>query len=81
VDIDEVVKQVTTTGCACRTSTTGKRHSFIGTDVYIQIIFISSKTNEYKVILIGLGQEPMNIWAIRFDFDWPHIFVGWPRHQ
>jgi hypothetical protein len=55
VDIDEVVEQVTTSGCACCTSTTGKHHSFISTDVYIQIIFIGSKTDEYKVILIGLG--------------------------
>jgi hypothetical protein len=49
---------------------------FIGTDEYIQIIFVGFKTDEYKVIFVGLGRAPMNIWNIRFDFDLPHIF-GW----
>jgi hypothetical protein len=34
------------------------------------------KTDEYKVMFVGLGGAPMNIWAIRFDFDRLHIFVG-----
>jgi hypothetical protein len=56
--------------------TTGKCHSFVGTDEYKKIIFISFGTDECNVIFIGLGQEPMNIWAVRFDFDRLHIFVG-----
>jgi hypothetical protein len=49
---------------------------FIGTDEYIQIIFIGSETNEYKGLFVGLGHETTNMWAVRFDFDRPHIFVG-----
>jgi hypothetical protein len=52
---------------------------FVGTDKYIQIIFISpetdeyddpyirrcpAQTDEYKVILVGLGRAPTNIWAV-----------------
>jgi hypothetical protein len=64
------------------TFTTGKRHSFIGyfkfigTDECIPIIFVGPKTDEYKLIFVGLGQAPMNIWAVRFDFDRTHIFIG-----
>jgi hypothetical protein len=43
--------------------TTGKRHSFVGTDKCIQIIFV------------GLGHASMNIWVVRFDFDQIHIFI------
>jgi hypothetical protein len=63
-------------------TTTGKHHSFIrffkfvGTDEYIQITFVSFRTDQCNVIFVSLGQEPMNIWAIWFDFDQPHIFVG-----
>jgi hypothetical protein len=62
--------------------TIGKWHSFIsgflfiGTDEYIQIIFVSFETNEYNFIFVGWVQELMTIWVIRFDLDWPHIFVG-----
>jgi hypothetical protein len=49
---------------------------FISTDEYIQITFIGLGTDECNVIFVGLGQEPTNIWAIRFDFDRLHIFVG-----
>jgi hypothetical protein len=41
-----------------------KRHSFIVTDEYIQIIFI------------GWIREPMNICVVRFDLDRPYIFIG-----
>jgi hypothetical protein len=34
---------------------------FIGTDIYIQIIFVSFKTDAYNIIFVGLGQEPTNI--------------------
>jgi hypothetical protein len=37
------------------------------------IIYSSEK---YKVIFVNLGQPPMNIWTVQFDFDRPHIFVG-----
>jgi hypothetical protein len=49
---------------------------FVGTDEYIQIIFIGPETDEYKVIFIGLDRTPTNIWAVRFDFDRSHIFIG-----
>jgi hypothetical protein len=49
---------------------------FIGTDEYIQTIFVGFETNEYKVIFIGLGRILMNIWDVRFNFDRPYIFVG-----
>jgi hypothetical protein len=45
-------------------NTTGKCHSFIDTDEYIQIKFTGPKTNEYKVIFISLGWASMNIWVI-----------------
>jgi hypothetical protein len=48
--------------------TIGKCHSFNSTDEYIQIILVGPKTDEYKVIFVGLGQAPTNIWVIRFDF-------------
>jgi hypothetical protein len=38
--------------------------SFVNTDEYIHIISVGPKTDEYKVIFIGLGWEPMNIWAV-----------------
>jgi hypothetical protein len=63
-------------------STTGKHHSFVGflkffsSDEYIQITFIGFETDECNIIFVSLGQEPMNIWVVRFDFDWPHIFVS-----
>jgi predicted secreted protein len=50
-----------------KTNTRGKRHSFvgyfkfIGTDKYIQIIFVGPKTDEYKLILIGDTTSPTNI--------------------
>jgi hypothetical protein len=49
--------------------TTEKLHSFIGTNEYIQIIFIGPKTDEYKVISVGIVQALMNMWAVRFDFN------------
>jgi hypothetical protein len=49
---------------------------FVGTDEYIQIIFVGFEIDEYKVIFVGLGRAPTNIWAIQFDFDRPHIFIG-----
>jgi hypothetical protein len=52
-------------------ATTGKWHSFIGF-----FIFIGFETDEYKVIFVSLGWTLTNIWAVRFDFDWPHIFIG-----
>jgi hypothetical protein len=60
----------------------GKRHSFvgyfnfIGIDECIQIIFIGPETNEYKLIFIGLGQTPTNIWVVQFEFYWTHIFIS-----
>jgi hypothetical protein len=57
-------------------NTTEKCHSFIDIYEYIQIIFIGIKTDKYKVIFISLGRVPTNIWAVWFDFDRPHIFVG-----
>jgi hypothetical protein len=51
-------------------------YKFVGTDEYIQIIFISFGTGEYNVIFISLGQELMNIWDAWFDFDRPHIFIS-----
>jgi hypothetical protein len=48
-------------------STTRKCHSFIGyfkfidTNECIQIIFIGPKTDEYKLIFIGLGHASANI--------------------
>jgi hypothetical protein len=67
----------------CRnTHTTGKHHSFIGvfkfigTDEYIQIIFVRPKIDEYKFIFVGFDWELTNIWAIRFDFNRTHIFIG-----
>jgi hypothetical protein len=47
-------------------------HSFMG-----GFKFIGFKIDKYKVIFVGLGQESMNIWGVRFDFDRPHIFVGY----
>jgi hypothetical protein len=29
---------------------------------------ISPETDEDKVIIVGLGWEPTNIWAVRFNF-------------
>jgi hypothetical protein len=49
---------------------------FVGTGEYIEIIFIGFRTDEYKVIFIGLGWAPMNIWVVWFNFNPPHIFVG-----
>jgi hypothetical protein len=49
---------------------------FIGTNEYIQIIFVGPETDEYKLIFVGLGEALTNIQAIRFDFDKNHIFVG-----
>jgi hypothetical protein len=34
---------------------------FIGTNEYIQIIFVGPETDENKAIFVGLGQAPMNI--------------------
>ncbi len=56
--------------------TTRKRHSFIGTDEYIQIIFIGFETDEYNFIFIGSIRQMTNVWVIRFNLDRPHIFVG-----
>jgi hypothetical protein len=44
--------------------TTEKYYLFIGINQYIQIIFIGLEINKYKVIFVGLGQSPMNIWDI-----------------
>jgi hypothetical protein len=62
-------------------NTTGKRHSFVG-------FFIFVPTDEYiRIIIVGLGPTSTNIWVIRFDLDWPHIFIGgvayisqWPTY-
>jgi hypothetical protein len=40
------------------------------------IIFVGPKTDEYKVSFVNLGWASMNIWAVQFDFDQPHIFIG-----
>jgi hypothetical protein len=32
--------------------------------------------DEYKIIFVGLDWEPTNIWAVRFNFDQPYIFIG-----
>jgi hypothetical protein len=59
--------------CFDLSCTTGKHHSFIGvfkfvgTDEYIQIIFIGPETDEYKLIFVGFDQASMNIWAIQFE--------------
>jgi hypothetical protein len=41
--------------------TTEKLYSFIGTDEYIQIIFIGPKTDEYKVIFVSIVWALMNM--------------------
>jgi hypothetical protein len=70
-----------------RVTTTRKHYSFvdffkfIGIDKYIQIIFIGSETDECKVIFIGLGRAPMNIWSIWFDFDYPIYSSVRPHHR
>jgi hypothetical protein len=62
--------------------TIGKWYSFIGgfifvgTDEYIQIIFIGFETDEYNFIFIGSIRQMTNVWVIRFNLDRPHIFVG-----
>jgi hypothetical protein len=59
-----------------------KHHSFVGifkfvgTDEYIQIIFVGPKTDKYKLMFVGFDRETMNIWVVRFDFDRTHVFVG-----
>jgi hypothetical protein len=73
------VKGSMTTIFACRASitpTTGKQYSFIGTDEYIQIIFVCFETDEHNFIFVSWVWEPTNIWVVRFDLDRPHIFVG-----
>jgi hypothetical protein len=48
---------------------------FVDTDEYIQIIFVDPKTDKYKVIFVSLVQALMNICAVQFDFNRPHIVV------
>jgi hypothetical protein len=48
---------------------------FVGTNKYIQIIFIGFETDEYNFIFVGWVREPTNIWVIRFDLNRPHIFL------
>jgi hypothetical protein len=63
-------------GTKFRASTTRKRHSFIGIDEYIQIIFVGPETDEYKLIFVGFNWAPTNMWPVWFDFYRTHIFVG-----
>jgi hypothetical protein len=48
---------------------------FVGTNKYIQIIFIGFETDEYNFIFVGWVWEPTNIWVILFDLNQPHIFI------
>jgi hypothetical protein len=56
--------------------TTGKQRSFVGTDEYIQTIFIGFKTDEDNRIFVGTNQESMNIGCVQVDHCGPLICVG-----
>jgi hypothetical protein len=43
-----------------KTSFIHRVFKFVGTDKYIQIIFVSPETDEYKLIFIGFDQEETN---------------------
>jgi hypothetical protein len=64
----------------CLEYTIGNKCSFIGTDEYIQIIFVGFETDVYKVIFVGLGRTRQIYGLFSLTLTGPlYSSVTWPN--